>query len=175
MDEYRPPSSLWNIRWPLHNIISGSRPEQNIEYFNRLNLDFVVDSQIIYGDKDQVEEVQLVMFPQNGKKNQIAWFRIFNKNSFPIKQPALSRLPIINSFSGYSKFHLTVLRSPNNLISSNIYIASINNDYGPHDALWWGDKNAFLLQISASSGNTIEYFKKFFLTCVKRLKKRFND
>lgn len=161
-DVYRPPSSLWNIRWPLHNIISGSRPEQNIKYLELLHLDFALDSQIIYGNKDQVEELQLVMFPQNGKKSQIAWFRVFNKISFPIKQPAISRLPTMNSFSGYSNFNLTVLHPRSNMISSNIYIASVNLDYGPHDALWWDNKNAYLLQQSASPINSIGYFKKIF-------------
>ncbi|HAT8226135.1 TPA: hypothetical protein JA370_09215, partial [Legionella pneumophila] len=82
-NEYKPPSSLWNLRWPLHNILRGSKSDHNLGYLNHLNLDFIPDSQIIYGNKDQIEETQLVMFPQNGKKNQIAWFRVFNKASFP--------------------------------------------------------------------------------------------
>ncbi|HAT1924571.1 TPA: hypothetical protein JAZ42_15680 [Legionella pneumophila] len=161
-NEYKPPSSLWNLRWPLHNILRGSKSDHNLGYLNHLNLDFIPDSQIIYGNKDQIEETQLVMFPQNGKKNQIAWFRVFNKASFPIKKPALSRLPTMNSFSGYSNFNLTVLNSKSSWISSNIYIASFNNCFGPHDALWWDNENAYLLQLSASAYNSIEYFKGVF-------------
>ncbi len=163
-NEYKPPSSIWNLRWPLHNILKDIKAELNIKYINQLNLDFNLDSQIIYGDGNQIEEVQLVLFPKNGKKNQIAWFRVFNKASFPIKKPSLSRLPNMNSFSGYSNFNLTVLNPKSGLISSNIYIASFNNSYGPHDALWWDDENAYLLQISSSANNSIEYFKGIFAT-----------
>lgn len=163
-NEYKPPSSIWNLRWPLHNILKDIKADLNIKYINQLNLDFNQDSQIIYGDGNQIEEVQLVLFPKNGKKNQIAWFRVFNKASFPIKKPALSRLPNMNSFSGYSNFNLTVLNPKSGLISSNIYIASFNNIYGPHDALWWDDENAYLLQISSSANNSIEYFKGIFAT-----------
>lgn len=99
-------------------------------------------------------------------KNQVAWFRVFNKASFPIKKPALSRLPKINSFSGYSNFNLTVLNPKNGMISSNIYIASFNNRYGPHDALWWDNENAYLLQLSAGVNNSIEHFKEIFCQLV---------
>ncbi|AWN73387.1 hypothetical protein LEAN103870_15715 [Legionella anisa] len=160
-DTYKPPSSLWNLRWPLHNIFKLSKLDQNIKYINELNLDFIIDSQIIYGDKDHIEEVQLIMFPQNGKKNQIAWFRVFNKENFPIKKPPPSRLPIMNTFSGYSSFNLTVLNGSDGAIS-NIYITSVNDHYGPHDALWWDDENAYLFQISAGTNNSIEYFKEIF-------------
>ncbi|STX50143.1 Uncharacterised protein [Legionella busanensis] len=164
-NEYRPPSSIWNIRWPMHNILKGSKSEINLSYLNHLNyfnLDFVVDSQIIYGNESQIEETQFIMFPKNGKRNQIAWFRIFNKDSLPIKKPASSRLPNMNTFSGYSNFNLTVLYPKSNMISSNIYIASFNSDYGPHDALWWDEENAYLLQISTGVNNSIEYFKGIF-------------
>lgn len=158
--EYKPPSSIWNLRWPMCNILKGSKPDHTLKCLNHLNLNFSPDSEIIYGDKDKIEEIQLVMFPPNGKKNQIAWFRIFNKSTFPIKKPALSRLPAMNSFSGYSNFNLTVLNQKSNMISSNIYIASFNDCYGPHDALWWDDENAYLLQLSSSANNSIEYFKE---------------
>lgn len=92
----------------------------------------------------------------------MAWFRVFNKASFPIKKPALSRLPSMNSFSGYSNFNLTVLDPKSGMIASNIYIASLNNCFGPHDALWWDNENAYLLQLSASAYNSIEYFKGVF-------------
>lgn len=161
-NEYKPPSSLWNLRWPLHNILRGSKPDCFIKHLNYLNLDFIADSQIMYGSKDQTEEIQLIMYPQNGKKNQIAWFRVFNITSFPIKKPAPSRLPNMNSFSGYSSFNLTVLSPKISKIASNIYIASLNNCYGPHDALWWDNENAYLLQISAGANNSIEYFKEIF-------------
>lgn len=161
-DEYKPPSSIWNLRWPMHNILKGSKPGSHIEYLNFLNLDFIPDSQIIYGDREQIGEIQLVMFPNDGKKNQIAWFRVFNKDSFPIKKPALSRLPNMNSFSGYSSFNLTVLTPKSDMISSNIYITSVNKGYGPHDALWWDNENAYLLQMSAGAITSIDYFKEIF-------------
>lgn len=161
-NKYKPPSSLWNIRWPMHDILRGSKPDCHEKYLNYLNLDFIVDSQIIYGDKEQIAETQLVMFPKNGRKNQIAWFRVFNKDLFPIKKPALSRLPNMNSYSGYSSFNLTVLTPKSDKISSNIYIASVNNSYGPHDALWWDNENAYLLQISAGINTSIDYLKEIF-------------
>lgn len=113
----------------MHNIFRGSKPDCYIKYSNQLNLDFIPDSQIIYGNENQIEEIQFVLFPKNGKKNQMAWFRVFNKASFPIKKPALSRLPSMNSFSGYSNFNLTVLSPKSSMIASNIYIASLNNCY----------------------------------------------
>lgn len=143
----------------MHNIFRGSKPDCYIKYSNQLNLDFIPDSQIIYGNENQIEEIQFVLFPKNGKKNQMAWFRVFNKASFPIKKPALSRLPSMNSFSGYSNFNLTVLSPKSSMIASNIYIASLNNCYGPHDALWWDNENAYLLQLSASANNSIAYLK----------------
>lgn len=146
----------------MHNILKGGKPGSHIEYLNFLNLDFIPDSQIIYGDIDQIEETQLVMFPKNGKKNQIAWFRVFNKDSFTIKKPALSRLPNMNSFSGYSSFNLTVLTPKSDMISSNIYITSVSTGYGPHDALWWDNEYAYLLQISAGANTSIDYFKEIF-------------
>lgn len=161
-NEYKPPSSLWNIRWPMHDILRGSKPDCHEKYLNHINLDFIADSQIIYGNKNQIDEIQFVMFPKNGNKNQIVWFRVFNKDSFPIKKPALSRLPNINSFSGYSSFNLTVLNPKSDMISSNIYIVSVNNSYGPHDALWWDKENAYLLQISAGVNTSIDYIKKIF-------------
>lgn len=161
-NEYKPPSSIWNLRWPMHNILNSGKPNSHIEYLNFLNLDFIPDSQIIYGDREQIEEIQLTMFPKDGKKNQIAWFRVFNKDSFPIKKPARSRLPNMNIFSGFSGFNLTVLTSKSDMISSNIYVASVNNSYGPHDALWWDNENAYLLQISAGVNTSIEYFKEIF-------------
>lgn len=161
-NEYKPPSSLWNLRWPMHNILNAGNPEKYLNYLNSLNLDFIPDSQIIYGDKDQIAETQFVLFPTNGKKNQIAWFRVFNKDLFPIKKPALSRLPNMNSYSGYSNFNLTVLNPKSSEITSNIYITSVNNHYGPHDALWWDNENAYLLQLSASANNSIDYFKGIF-------------
>ncbi len=166
-NEYIPPSSIWNLRWPLHNILKGSKPDLNIKFLNHLNLDFNLDSQFIFGNENQIEEIQFVLFPNNGKKNQIVWFRVFNKASFPIKKTARSRLPKMNSFSGYSNFNLTVLNSKGGLISSNIYIASFNNCYGPHDALWWDDENTYLLQISFSANNSIEYFKEIFYQLIR--------
>ncbi|HEL8418705.1 TPA: hypothetical protein U0D66_002658, partial [Legionella pneumophila] len=159
--------SIWNLRWPLHNILRSSKPDLNIKYLNQLNLDFSLDSQIIYGKGNQIEEIQFVLFPKNGKKNQIAWFRVFNKLSFSIKKPALSRLPNMNSFSGYSGFNLTVLTPKSNMISSNIYIASVHECYGPHDALWWDNENAYLLQLSASANNSIEYLKRIFCQLIE--------
>ena len=126
-----------------------------------LNLDFNIDTQVVYGNKNHIVETQFVLYPKSGKKNQIAWLRIFDKNSFPMKQPALSRLPQIDSFSGYNQFHLTVLPT-NNLLPSNIYIMSVHNTYGPHDALWWDSENAYLLQLSASANNSIGHFKEIF-------------
>ncbi|STX28421.1 Uncharacterised protein [Legionella beliardensis] len=161
-NEYKPPSSIWNLRWPMHNVSTCSKPEKSIKLLNLLNLDFILDSQITYGNKNQIEETQLVLFPKNGKKNQVAWFRIFNKASFPTRKPAISRLPNMSSFSGYSSFNLNVINPKGNIISSNIYIASFNNSYGPHDALWWDDENAYLLQLSAGTKNSIESFKEIF-------------
>ncbi|HAT6309909.1 TPA: hypothetical protein JAJ32_001495 [Legionella pneumophila] len=161
-NEYKPPSSLWNLRWPMHNILRGSKPDCYSKYSHQFNLDFIPDSQIIYGNENQIEEIQFVLFPKNGKKNQMAWFRVFNKSSFPIKKPAISRLPSMNSFSGYSNFNLTVLNPRSGVISSNIYIASFNNYYGPHDALWWDNENAYLLQLSTNVNNSIESFKGVF-------------
>lgn len=160
--EYKPPSSLWNLRWPMHNVLRSGKSDFDSFYLNHLNLEFILDSQIIYGNEDQIEETQFVMFPKNGKKKQIAWFRIFNKALFPIKQPAPSRLPSMNSYSGYGNFNLTVLNLNGGMVSSNIYIASVNNCYGPHDALWWDNENAYLLQISAGANNSIGHFKKIF-------------
>lgn len=162
-NEYKPPSSIWNLRWPLHNILRAGKPDRHIEYLNFLNLDFIPDSQIIYGNKNQIEEIQLVMFPKDGKKNQIAWFRVFNKNSFPMKKPALSRLPNMNIFSEFSGFNLSVLTSKSDLISSNIYVASVNNSYGPHDALWWDNENAYLLQLSAGVNTSLGDFQEIFI------------
>ncbi|MCW8444231.1 hypothetical protein OQJ05_09240 [Fluoribacter gormanii] len=162
-NEYKPPSSLWNLRWPMHNILNAGNPEQYLNYLSSLNLDFIPDSQIIYGDKDQIAETQFVLFPTNGKKNQIAWFRVFNKDLFPIKKPALSRLPNMNSYSGYSNFNLTVLNTKSSEITSNIYITSVNNHYGPHDALWWDNENAYLLQLSAGANTSIGYFQEIFI------------
>lgn len=162
-NKYKPPSSIWNLRWPMHNILKGGKSDHYIEYLNFLTLDFIPDSQITYGNKNQIEEIQLVMFPKDGKKNQIAWFRVFNKDSFTVKKPALSRLPNMNSFSGYSSFNLTVLAPKTDMISSNIYIASVNNSYGPHDALWWDNENAYLLQISAGANTSIDYFTEVFI------------
>ncbi|RUQ95765.1 hypothetical protein [Legionella septentrionalis] len=162
-DTYKPPSSLWNIRWPMHNILRGSMPNSDIKYLKDLNLDLIPDSQFFYGNEDKIEEVQIVMYPKNGKKNQIAWFRIFNKDTFPIKKPSLSRLPNINSYSGYSNFNITVLNPKSHEITSNVYIASFSNRYGPYDALWWDNENAYLLQLSAGVNTTIDYFKKIFI------------
>ncbi len=162
-NEYKPPSSIWNLRWPLYNILKGGSPDRHIEYLNFLNLDFIPDSQIIYGDREQIEEIQLTMFPKDGKKNQIAWFRVFNKDSFPIKEPARSRLPNMNIFSGFSGFNLTVLTPKSDMISSNIYITSVNKCYGPYDALWWDNENAYLLQLSAGANTSIDYFKEIFI------------
>ncbi|KTC76154.1 hypothetical protein Lbir_0223 [Legionella birminghamensis] len=164
-DKYKPPSSLWNVRWPTHNIFKIGEPDC-LNYLNFLNLDFIPDSQVTYRDENQVVETQIVLFPNNGKKNQIAWFRVFNQTSFPIKKPAFSRLPNMNSFSGYGNFNLTVLRPKNEMVTSNIYIASVNNCYGPHDALWWDDEKAYLLQLSAGVNNSIDYFTKIFCQLV---------
>ncbi|AGH54321.1 TPA: hypothetical protein JBD37_03265 [Legionella pneumophila subsp. pneumophila] len=161
-NKYKPPSSLWNLRWPIHNILRGSKPDCDIKYIKDLDFDFIPDSQIIYGSEDAIEEIQFVMFPKNGKKNQIAWFRILNKDTFPIKKPTLSRLPSMNSYSGYSNFGLTVLKTKRHELTSNIYIASFSNHYGPHDALWWDSEYAYLLQISAGVNTTIDFFKEIF-------------
>ncbi|HAU0368235.1 TPA: hypothetical protein JBF73_03375 [Legionella pneumophila] len=161
-NEYKPPSSFWNIRWPLHNIIKAGKPDLNVKFLEQLNLGFISDSQILHGDANTTKEIQITMFPKDGKRNQIAWFRVFNKDSFPIKKPAISRLPSMNSFSGYCNFNLTVLKPKSGDILSNIYIASFSKDHGPHDALWWDNDNAYLLQISSGLNTTIEYFKEVF-------------
>lgn len=163
-DEYQPPSSIWKIRWPMNNIIKN-QVSINAQYEKQLNYlakDFVIDSIIQLGDDSNTVETQFVMYPRNGKKNQIVWLRIFNENSFPLKKPASSRLPALNSFSGFSNFGLTVLKPNNEINSSNLYIATVNNLYGPHDAIWWGDQTTYLLQISASAQNSLGNFRSIF-------------
>lgn len=160
-NDYKPPSSIWKLRWPSHNILGMSKPAiKNLPDY--LHLDFNIDSQVTYGDKSHIGETQFILYPKDGRKNQIAWFRSFNKNSFSIKQPALSRLPELDSFSGFSQFHLTVLSPQNDIIASNIYVMSVHRDYGPHDAIWWDKENAYILQISAEENNSIEHFKIIF-------------
>ncbi len=68
-------------------------------------------------------------------------------------------MPCLDSFSGQSQFIVRIGQlSRLDKYFSNIYIASLTENFGPHDAIWWDGPQLYLLQLSAGAEHSIDYF-----------------
>ncbi len=151
--QYKIPSSLWKLRWPLwqaehrwelfeKDLVSDvmNRILQELRQFG-----FESDSICTFG-----EQLEVQLFLKHKQHPNIhGWLRRLNSKSSPLKQPRPDRLPEMDSFSGFTGFGINVLESSK--FETPIYIASVSKEIGPFDIIWWDKGHMYLVQIVAST------------------------
>ncbi|MBI3299086.1 MAG: hypothetical protein HYZ75_13035 [Elusimicrobia bacterium] len=145
---YRPPSSLWKLRWPWAakaHIWSTRPPSARVR--SALAPRWRFDSSCRFPGA----ESQYLFFPSAGTRHQQLWLREFPAKTCPLKEPPPARLPALDSFSGFNAFPITVAEGP-------LYAASLRLDTGPHDAVWWRGGKTYLLQQSSGTSAGIKSF-----------------
>lgn len=143
--KYRPPSSLWKLRWPWA-AVDHSWTTAPVGSWNSAAIkdEWAFDSACRFGQY----ETQALYYPADGTRHQVLWLREFPQELAPLKKPEL------DSYSGFSRFPIT-----NAAIGARtIFIASVRPDCGPHDALWWEDGKLRLAQASSRVGHDVAAF-----------------
>lgn len=167
-NKYRPPSSMWPIRFPYFNgqHIWSSPTQEDESYlqkkFNFLIKGYYCDSICNIFIEQNLAEKQFLLYPNNNK-NCIIYLRKILQVYSPIKNPGFSRLPETEKFSNKSNFYITIIERNKTKFKSNIYIASINENFGPHDLIWWDEQDTLLLQITSHPHYSIDYISKVFI------------
>ncbi|HVE13638.1 MAG TPA: hypothetical protein VNI01_09610, partial [Elusimicrobiota bacterium] len=152
---YRPPSSLWRLRWPwaraAHRV--SARPAGDREWLRAVRAlapAWRFDGQFAFGPARRPLELQAVFRPARGPAHQRLWLRRLDAARSPLARPAADRLPALESYSGFSSFPVAAAAPAAG--TPVVYAASVSRELGPHDVLWWEGKSAWLLQAS-SRGN----------------------
>ena len=151
---YRPPSSLWRLRWPWaakpHRWSTEAPFRRGRFRLAALRGSWRFDSACRFPGA----ETQALFYPADGNRHHTLWVREFPAAACPLRQPAESRLPEMDRYSGLGAFPVTVLSRQ----ERRVFIASVRKEHGPHDAVWWEDRRMFLVQQSSRVGGGVAAF-----------------
>ena len=162
--DYRPPSSLWKLRWPwaqAEHSWSTDLPSFALPAgksgVGAISDEWRFDSACRFGAAENPVESQALFFPAAGPRHRLFWLREFPEALCPLAKPRETRLPEMDRFSGLAAFGLTVA-SAAGAPPVRVFVASVSKDFGPHDAVWWEGGRMFLAQASSRANGGVDDF-----------------
>lgn len=144
---YRPPSSLWRLRWPWiaasHKWSDGAEPR----LIAAVGADWQCDGTCtIGGDPDEI----ISRFIRTNTGRAVLWLRRFRPCPETIFDPQ-GKLPPLDSHSGFTAFEITQSTAS----GLTCLTASRDAGIGPHDTLFWRDGWGYLVQQSSHATGSL--------------------
>ncbi|MCB0308928.1 MAG: hypothetical protein KDD48_06115 [Bdellovibrionales bacterium] len=161
LTKYRPPSSLWKVRWPWFNGSHQwlSRDDHGIWeniFVSKMEAlsDWSFNSICMLGNPRKPAEIQFLFYPSNGAMHFQLWIRVIDIDQFRPKVEGAQDVPL-DSFSNYQPFDVTEWSN-----ATTQFKAASRSAYGPHDVIFNRNNKIVLVHMNAGQCNTLEVMKK---------------